>query len=159
MVPADYYSISQCFGCSSFFADCQSLFLRQNDTGRCIKPGRLLYNNPKYAKPYLAVMTDNCLDVKAQFRFDGAYLRNIHMDGTLAWFINSYYQTRLSVYKGISPVAIGVQNRDDHFLKQTNAGSLKFYNKDECVLPSVTYAKRTATCDTAEQRITFGKWN
>ncbi len=104
-------------------------------------------------------MTDNCLNVTAQFRFDGEYLRNIHTDGTLAWFTTDIYKRRLSVYKGISRVAMNVQNRHDNFLKQTNAGSLKFYKKNECALPSVTYVKRTATCDTVEQKITFGKWN
>ncbi len=104
-------------------------------------------------------MTDNCLNVTAQFRFDGEYLRNIHTNGTLAWFKEDTYQTRLSVYKGISPKGKEVQNRDDHHLKQTNAGSLKFSKKKQCALPSVTYVKRTATCDTVEQKITFGKWN
>jgi hypothetical protein len=130
----------------------------QSDTGRCIKPEGLVYDYPKYSLPYWAVMTDNCLDVKAEFRFDGEYLKNIHTDGTLAWYSESSYKGRLSVYKGVSRQGIQAQHRADHHLKQTNAGSLRFYNRGECALPSTRYVKRTRTCDTAEQKISFGKW-
>ena len=142
----------------SLFTDCQSLFLRQSSTGKCIKPGNgLVYNSEKYALPYWAVMTDDCLQVKAQFSFDGEDLKNINTKGTLAWFRETSYKSQLAVYTGVSKTAIKVQNRTDHHLKQTNDGSLRFYNKKECALPTATYVKRTKTCNTADQNITFGE--
>ena len=143
------------------FSDCQSLFLRHTDSGKCITASEeLVYDNPKYAFPYFVVMTDNCLNVSAQFRYlDSALLHNIEKEGTLLSSSHSLYLGRWSVYKGVSATAIGTQNNARYRLKQTDDGSLFLYDtsKNLCAEPSTKYVLKGAICDTEKQKFTFGK--
>ena len=141
------------------FSDCQSFFLRHTDSGKCITASEeLVYDNPKYAFPYFVVMTDNCLNVSAQFRYlDSELLHNIEKEGTLLSSTYKDYRSRWAVYKGVSATAIGIQNNARYRLEQTDAGSLFFYNWNKCAEPSTKYVLRSAICDTKEQKFNFGK--
>ncbi|CAB3997379.1 receptor-type tyrosine- phosphatase epsilon-like isoform X2 [Paramuricea clavata] len=143
------------------FSDCQSLFLRHVDSGKCITASEeLVYDNPTYSFPYFVVMTDNCLNVSAQFRYlDSELLHNIEKEGTLMTSTtNTDYQSRWAVYKGVSATAIRTQNRARYRLKQTDAGSLFFYywSRKLCADPSTKYVLKSAICDTEKQKFTFG---
>ena len=148
----------------SLFADCRSLFLRHVQSGRCITTGST-YAYPKkhYAKPVFVVMTDNCLDVKAQFRYlDSELLYNIETGGT--FFANANYNNRLVVYEGVSKGGISSQNNKNNFLKQTADGTLFFYKISVCAEPSKsstpTFVDRKTSCGgTPAQNFTFGKWS
>ena len=63
-----------------------------------------MYNHPYYAKPYFAVMTDNCLNSSAQFRYlNSELLHNTEKDGTLVSpRFGANFKNRWSVYHGIS---------------------------------------------------------
>ena len=142
------------------FSDCQSLFLRHTQSGKCItRSEELVYNNPSYAFPYFVVMTDNCLDDKAQFRYlDSELLHNIEKSGTLISPDNpTFYKSRWTVYKGESITAKVFQKSADNRLKQTDAESLFLYNMNVCAEPSTKYVLRKAYCNTTEQEFTFGK--
>ncbi|CAB3995581.1 receptor-type tyrosine- phosphatase epsilon-like isoform X1 [Paramuricea clavata] len=141
------------------FNDCQSLFLKHSDSGKCITASEeLVYDNPTWAFPYFVVMTDNCLNVSAQFRYlDSELLHNIEKKGTLmSTGTHVDYHSRWAVYKGVAANAIKTQNRADYRLKQTDAGSLFFYDTSVCAEPSTKYVLRTGTCDTEKQKFTFG---
>ncbi|CAB4036706.1 ---NA---, partial [Paramuricea clavata] len=105
-------------------------------------------------------MIDNCLNVSAQFRYlDSALLHNIEKGGTLMFFTDSRFNLRrLLVYKGVAIRTIEHQNSAELRLKQTDAGSLFFYNTSQnvCAKPSAKYVLRNATCDTENQKFTFG---
>ena len=118
-----------------------------------------MYNTPHYALPYFVVMTDNCLDDKAQFRYlDSELLHNIEKDGTLiSPYQPTVYKSRWAVYKGISSEAKGSQRNTKHRLKQTDAESLFLYNMNVCAEPSTKYVLRKMYCNTTEQEFTFGK--
>jgi hypothetical protein len=141
------------------FSDCQSFFLRHTDSGKCITASEeLVYDNPTYAFPYFVVMTDNCLNVSAQFRYlDSELLHNIEKEGTLMYSTNKNYHSRWAVYKGVAAKAVGTQNNARYRLEQTDAGSLLFYNRNKCAQPSTKYVLRSAICDTKEQKFNFGK--
>ena len=143
------------------FSDCQSFFLRHTNSGKCITSGEFVYDNPNRAFSYFAVMTDNCLNVSAQFRYlDSELLHNIDKEGTLIYSLEWYYKRRWAVYKGVSSTAKNIQNNAEHRLKQTNAGSLRLYNKSVCAQPSTTsiYLMRIwSACGKPEQKFTFGK--
>ena len=152
------------------FIDCYGLFLRHSESRKCItRSEELVYNNPKYALPYFVVMTDNCLDVKAQFRYlNPELLQNIESGGmlmTAARITNKDYNKRWAVYKGVSSNAKKTQNGKNHYLKQTNSTFLSLYNLDVCAEPSVNsktlYVMRTAIskCNKIKHEFTFGKWN
>ena len=140
------------------FIDCQGLFLRHTESGKCITGSdELVYNNPNHALPYFVVMTDNCLDDKAQFLYlnNTELLHNIEKEGTLMSEIGTY-QSRWAVYKGISERALTFQNDPRFNLKQTARGSLA---QDKiCAKPETKYVKRSSDCDLANQQFTFGKW-
>ena len=144
---------------------CQNLFLRHTDSGKCITASEeLVYDNPTWAFPYYVVMTDNCLNVSAQFRYlDSALLHNIEKGGTLIFKLasNKDYHGRLAVYKGVSARAIKIQNNAEYRLKQTDSGSLFSYDTslNVCAEPSTKYVLRNTTCDTEKQKFTFGKRN
>jgi hypothetical protein len=122
-----------------------------------------VYNYPLHALPYFAVMTANCLDDKAQFRYlDNEILHNIENAGSLfSSRKNIYYKGRWAVYKGVSPRSILSQSSKENRLKQTAAGSLFFYNKTVtvCAEPSFTskYVLGKSYCNEAKQDFTFGK--
>ena len=139
------------------FIDCQGLFLRHTESGKCItRSDELVYDDPDYALPYFVVMTDNCLDDKAQFLYlnNTELLHNIEKEGTLMSDIGRY-KSRWAVYKGISKVALATQNSPMFNLKQTARGSLA---QDKiCAKPEIKYVKRSSDCDRANQQFTFGK--
>ena len=119
-----------------------------------------MFNDPLWAFSYFVVMTDNCLNISAQFLYrDSELLHNIKTNGTLASITNPIWLGRLSVYKAIEAAAIGHQNSPGYRLKQTDAGSLFFYDTSQnvCAEPSTKYVLRNATCDTENQKFTFGK--
>jgi hypothetical protein len=142
---------------------CQNLFLRHTDSGKCITSSEeLVFNDPKLAFSYFVVMTVNCLNVSAQFRYlDSELLHNIEKEGTLISSTHSLFLGRWSVYKGVAATGIQFQNNAGHRLKQTDSGSLFFYDtsRNVCAEPSTKYVLRNATCDTENQKITFGKLN
>ena len=61
------YIIDLIFVC--LISECENLFLRHKNSGKCITTAKLVYKIPDYAKSYFAVMTDNCLNSSAQFRY------------------------------------------------------------------------------------------
>jgi hypothetical protein len=108
-------------------------------------------------------MTDDCLDDKAQFRYlDTELLHNIEKEGTLVSSSNKNYKSRWSVYKGVSTNGILYQDDATHSLKQTDAGSLFFYKRDDPVCaesePSSQYLLRKTYCNKTQQEFTFGEW-
>jgi hypothetical protein len=147
-----------------FSIDCQSLFLRHTQTGKCVAVSEeLVYNLPNHAFPYFVVMTDDCLNDKAQFRYlDTELLHNIEKEGTLVSPRNSQYESRWTVYKGVSSDGIRYQNDAKHRLKQTAAGSLFFYKRNDRVCaesePSSKYLSRKTYCNQTQQEFTFGEW-
>ncbi len=138
---------------------CQGLFLRHTQTGKCItRSEELVYNQSNYALPYYLVMTDNCLDNKAQFRYlDSELLHNIEKGGTLLSTSDRRYKNRWTVYKGVSVGGKKQQNNAEHSLKQTDAESLFLYKMNVCAEPSANYVLRKTHCNTTVQKFTFGK--
>ena len=144
------------------FLECESLFLRHRETGKCIATGQLVYK-AAHAKPYFAVMIDNCLNSSAQFSYlETELLHNIDKDGTLVSppAINKAYKHRWAIYKGIRGSGLTYQNNSIHRLKQTD-GRLLLYNMKEpvCAEPQTTYLIRNKMCDKNIQKFTFGKLN
>ncbi|XP_028416881.1 uncharacterized protein LOC114541103 isoform X2 [Dendronephthya gigantea] len=142
------------------FKDAETFFLRNSRTGKCISTGRFIYSK-NYGTPYLTVMIDDCLNGKAQFRYlDSDLLQNINTRGTFVSSTDKEYRNRLAVFKAKASAALRFQNSLEHRLKQTDAGSLYFYNmKDKvCAQPSSLsfYVERKTYCDTPEQKFTFG---
>ena len=110
-------------------------------------------------------MTNNCLDVKAQFRYlNSELLQNIENGGILmASKRNPGYNKQWAVYTGVSNNAKEIQKSPDHYLKQTNSGSLSLYKMHVCPEPSIN-AKTSyvlmvedSTCRETKQEFTFGK--
>ena len=141
------------------FIDCQGLFLRHTQSGKCITGSdELVYDAPDHALPYFVVMTDNCLDDKAQFLYlnNTELLHNIEKEGTLMSSDTRDYKSRWAVYKGISTHALKIQNDAKFNLKQTARGSLG--QDKNCAQPeSLKYVKRSSDCDRVNQQFTFGK--
>ena len=141
-------------------AGCQSLFLRQTQTGECIASSeKLAYNGPNHAFPYYVVMTDNCLDVKAQFRYLTNWFYNIEKEGTLIASPSATYKNRWAVYKGVSKIAKRIQSSRQNYLKQTSEGSLLFYHRNPpvCAEPSSGYVFSKKYCNRTKQMFTLGK--
>ena len=149
------------------FIDCYALFLRHNESGKCItRSEEAVYISKGYALPYFVVMTDNCLDVKAQFGYlNPELLQNIESGGILMTSTQSIYKNRWAVYRGVSRKAKKIQNGTNHYLKQANSRSLSLYNLAVCAEPSVNsktlYVITTAMsqCKKTKHEFTFGKWN
>ena len=121
-----------------------------------------MYYIPDYALPYYVVMTDNCLDSKAQFRYlDTELLHNIEKDGTLLSPLSPGFNSRWAVYKAVASGGINYQKNSRHRLRQTAGGSLFFYKRDDpvCAEPSSKYLLRKTYCNTTQQKFNFGKWN
>jgi hypothetical protein len=141
-------------------SDCGGLFLRHTQTGKCITPlEELVYDAPNDAIPYYVVLTDNCLNDTAQFRYlDKPLLFNIEKQGTLWSPGHPAYMSRWWVYKGVHPSRISGAMSSLNYLKQTAAGSLFLYNWDVCAQPnSSNYILRETCGNTTEQEFTFGK--
>ncbi|XP_028402428.1 receptor-type tyrosine-protein phosphatase S-like [Dendronephthya gigantea] len=142
--------------------DCESFFMRQNSTPKkCItREESLIYKNPSHARPSWVIMTDNCLDDKAQFRYkDTEILWHIESGGALHSTNSRSYQNRLAIYVAISTTAKNSQKLSSQNLKQTDAGSLYFYNDGThgiCVELSGGYLYRRTYCDRSNQTFTFG---
>ncbi|XP_028410546.1 uncharacterized protein LOC114533243 [Dendronephthya gigantea] len=66
------------------------------------------------------------------------------------------YQNRLAIYIAISRRAKNSQKLSSQNLKQTDAGSLYFYNDGRCAELSGDYLYRRTYCDTSDQTFTFG---
>ena len=117
----------------------------------------LVYNKPDHAIPYFVVMTDNCLDRKAQFLYlnNAELLHNIEKEGTLMSEKGIPYNGRWAVYKGVSTKALNAQNSQKFYLKQTTNGSLTQDNI--CAEPDANYVKRRDYCNRVNQQFTFGK--
>lgn len=138
------------------FTDCQSLFLKHTQSGKCITKGESAFVSWWIRNNYFARMTDKCLNVKSQFRYlDNELLQNV-AGGTFVSSTNKNSKNRLLV----SSRTFG-QIFNDQRLKQTDAGSLYFYNVSVCAEPSKTsyYVDRKTYCDKPEQIFTFGKCN
>ena len=124
-----------------------------------------MYNSPLYALPYFVEMTSNCLDVKAQFRYlNSGLLQNIENGGILmASKRNSDYKKQWAVYTGVSNNAKEIQTSSNHYLKQTNSGSLSLYKMHVCAEPSIKVKTsyvlmvEDSTCRKKKQEFTFGK--
>ena len=143
------------------FVDCRGFFLRHKETEKCIAASEeLVYNNTAHAFPYFAIMTDNCLHDKAQFRYlESQLLHNIEKKGTLVSPPSSTYSSRWAVFKAVSTIARIYQNGAKHRLKQTAAGSLIFFNRNDrvCAEPSSKYILRKMSCNTKKQEFTLGE--
>ena len=152
---------------SLLFIDCYGFFLRHTESGKCItRSEELVYDNKGYALPYFVVMTDNCLDVRAQFRYlNPELLQNIESGGILMTSPSWDYRSRWVVYRGVSSSAKRTQYGKNHYLKQTNFTSLSLYNLGVCAEPSInsknSYVMKTAItqCNETKHEFTFGKWN
>ena len=74
-------------------------------------------------------------------------------------YSNKLYKSRLAVYHGVSEMGLDYQKRHYHRLKQTEAGSLFFYNMriPACAAPRTKFINRNTTCDGESQDFTFGK--
>ena len=116
-----------------------------------------MYDAPNDAIPYYVVLTDNCLNDTAQFRYlDRPLLFNIEKEGTL-WSPGGYL-SRWWVYNGIHRSRARNEISSFNYLKQTAAGSLFLYNRGVCAQPnSSNYILRATCSNTAEQDFTFGK--
>ena len=139
------------------FIVCDGLFLRHTASGKCItRSEELVYDNPNHAFPYFVVMTDNCLDHKAQFLYlnNTELLHNIEKGGTLMSEPGGSYKGHWAVYKGVSTAALRAQKNPKFNLKQTTHGSLTQDNI--CAEPGTTYLIRKS-CGGINQEFTFGK--
>jgi hypothetical protein len=126
-----------------------------------------VYDQQRYSLPYFVVMIDNCLNGSAQFRYlDTELLHNIEKSGTLVapYPRDGRYKTRWAVYKGVAQGGINYQRRDEHRLKQTDAGYLYLYSISmrayaEPSEKSQYLLRRTSTSPNTRQKFTFGKRN
>ena len=146
----------------NFFLECESLFLRHGETGKCIATGQLVYKK-EHAKPYFAIMIDNCLNSSAQFRYlETELLHNNDKGGTLVSPLptDTNYKRRWAIYKGMQGPGLTYQSNSFHRLRQTDAGHLLLYNMADpvCAEPDneTTYVIRNQICDKSGQRFTFG---
>jgi hypothetical protein len=143
-------------------ADSQSVFLRHVQSGKCITAGGIVYDTKGWSSPYWAIMTANCLDVNAQFRYlDSEILYNIGKNGTfVSADKNKKYRNHLAIYKGQQSGGKKYQNNDIHRLKQTDTGTLYFYHEEKiCAEVSKTdnKVKGVKSCGgKPEQNFTFG---
>ena len=119
-----------------------------------------MYPKPDHGLSYYAVMTNNCIDNKAQFRYlDSQLLHNIEKNGTLVAPTNSDYKGRWAVFKDVSKQGKKYQNDYMHRLRQGAAGSLSFYSIQDhtCAEPSSGYVlRKTCNYSRKQQEFTFG---
>ena len=138
------------------FIECDGLFLRHTASGKCItRSEELVYDKPLQAFPYFVVMTDNCLDHKAQFLYlnDTELLHNIEKKGTLL-STGGVYKDRWAVFKGVGKKQLETQKKPRFNLKQTAHGYLTQDNI--CAEPGTKYLNRES-CGGTNQQFTFGK--
>ena len=119
----------------------------------------MIYNDPTHALPYWIIMTDNCLDDNAQFRYnDTEILWHIETGGALFSTSHPSYRNLIAIYVAISTAAKNNLASNRQHFKQAEAGSLNFYNDGICAQPDrSTYVYRRAYCDRSNQMFTFGK--
>ena len=141
---------------SCLILDCRGLFLRNTESGKCFKTGELIYDSPNYTLPYFVVMTDNCLDVGAQFRYlSTGTLNNLENNGSLSSDGGTLeYKNRWCVYKGVADRAVEYQYAPDYYLTQTADGALSQDNI--CAEPQKKYVTRVK-CDETNKKFTFGR--
>ena len=138
------------------FIECDGLFLRHTASGKCItRSEELVYDKPLQAFPYFVVMTDNCLDHKAQFLYlnNTELLHNIEKKGTLL-STGGVYKSRFAVFKGVGTKQLVTQKNPRFNLKQTTDGYLTQDNI--CAEPGTQYLNRKR-CGGTNQQFTFGK--
>ena len=109
-------------------------------------------------------MTNNCLDVKAQFRYlNSELLQNIANGGILMASKSPKYKKKWAVYRGVHATAKKTQRSPNHYLKQTNSGSLSLYKMHVCAEPSIKVKTsyvlmvEDSPCRKKKQEFTFGK--
>ena len=78
---------------------------------------------------------------------------------TLVALRSADYSKYLAVYVARTNEGRSIASRDVHYLKQTDAGSLFYYNRDPiaCAEPGENYVLRKNYCNTTKQEFTFGK--
>lgn len=147
------------------FPGCQGFFLRHNASGKCISAEDLFWDGHTSAR-YWAEMVDDCLYKNASFRYlPSKIVHNIATGGSLVISDLRRYKRRLFIFDGKNMIGKKFENSNMHRLKQTNAGSLFFYdrNMNSCFQPDakIRYIdqKKNECISTAEQRFTFGKKN
>ena len=115
---------------------------------------------------YWAEMINNCLHKNASFRFLKIKLaHNIATGGNLATsYFGTRYKKRVFIYNGKNLRGKLFENSKNHRLKQTDSGSLFFYERyvNSCAQPDAngTYIdqKIDGCKDTAKEKFTFGKF-
>ncbi|CAB4005658.1 Venom prothrombin activator pseutarin-C non-catalytic subunit [Paramuricea clavata] len=144
------------------FKGCQSLFLRHSQSRKCIAAG-IQISDSNNSRRYWAEMVNNCLNVSAQFRryLDTELLQNIKTGGTLASNLKKpKLQNRLFIHNGKNPKGRNFQKSSVHRLKQTDAGSLFFYNSsvNSCAQPNDSHVdlKKDGCRDVTDQKFSFG---
>ena len=138
------------------FVECDCLFLRHAASGNCTtRSEELVYDIPEKAFPYFVVMTDNCLDHKAQFLYlnNTELLHNIEKRGTLL-STRGDFKSRFAVFKGVAEQPLKTEKNPRFNLKQTTDGYLMQDNK--CAEPGTKYLNRKS-CGSTNQQFTFGK--
>ena len=142
-----------------FPLDCQTFFLRHAESGKCIIGSEKLVYKNNNAFPYYVEMTDNCLNISAQFRYHNPELIRNSNGATLLVLGSANYSKYLAVYVARTNEGRSIASRDVHYLKQTDAGSLFYYNRDPiaCAEPGENYVLRKNYCNTTKQEFTFGK--
>jgi hypothetical protein len=148
-----------------FFVDCRGFFLRHTQTGQCVSSSEELLFNQSIATFFSVVMTDNCLNDKAQLYYPDT-TQLLHIFEKKGWVLSPLASSNFSALvvlapKGIlSELLIKLQNNITiHRLKQTAAGSLFFYNRPDpvCAEPSSRYIVKKTYCNKTQQEFTFGK--
>ncbi|XP_028417346.1 uncharacterized protein LOC114541738 [Dendronephthya gigantea] len=144
------------------FEGCEGFFLRHTPSGKCISAEDLFWESNSGTR-YWAEMVDDCLSKNASFRYlQSELLQNIATEGNLLASNIPRYQNRLFVFGGKSHRGKIFMNNPTHRLKQTNAGSLYFYDSgtNSCAQPDARRKyidqKENGCRGTAEQRFTFG---
>ncbi|XP_028410740.1 uncharacterized protein LOC114533426 [Dendronephthya gigantea] len=151
------------FGASLLgFEGCEAFFLRHTQSGKCVSAGYLILESTT-ATRYWAELVDDCLYKNASFRYlQSELVRNIATGGNLITSGGEIYRKRLFIYVGKSLVGKNFESSLVYRLKQTNDGSLYFYDKvaNSCSQPDARRKyidqKKNGCTGTAEQKFTFG---
>ena len=139
------------------FIECDGFFIRHTASGNCTtRSEELVYDQPNWAFSYFVVMTDNCLDHKAQFLYlnNTQLLHNIEKEGTLISATTISYKSRWAVFKGVGKKQLETQKNPRFNLKQTTDGYLM--QENICAEPGTKYLDRKS-CGGTNQEFTFGK--
>ncbi|XP_028410756.1 uncharacterized protein LOC114533438 isoform X2 [Dendronephthya gigantea] len=141
---------------------CEGFFLRHTLSGKCISAEELFLITSAGTR-YWAELVDDCLSKNASFRYlQNKLMQNIGTGGNLVTSDSPIYQNRLFVFGGKSSSGKIYMNSPTYRLKQTNAGTLYFYDKirNSCAQPDARRKyideKKNGCRDAEEQRFTFG---